>query len=150
MNKRIQNRQIENQLKKMNEKIECQSEILQEFIGILNQKQKEGENFEKFLKELALWREDVASYLIANEQEEQSHLIFKRLDSIFEEMGVKIYTTKENSAFDSKIHEVIDIVETDEKEKHAKIAKSVRSGYEYHGKILLKEMVAGYKYTGGD
>lgn len=36
MNKRIQNRQIENQLKKMNEKIECQSEILQEFIGSLN------------------------------------------------------------------------------------------------------------------
>lgn len=49
-----------------------------------------------------------------------------------------------------KIHEVIDIVETEEEEKHARIAKSIRNGYEYHGKILLKEMVAGYKYTGGD
>ena len=136
MNKRIQYRQMENLLKKMNEKIdsqnrkiESQSEILQEFIGLLNAKQREGEDFEKFLRELALWREDVASYLTANEQEEQSHLIFKRLDSIFEE---------------------IDIVETEEEEKHARIAKSIRNGYEYHGKILLKEMVAGYKYTGGD
>ena len=41
-------------------------------------------------------------------------------------------------------------VETEEEEKHARIAKSIRNGYEYHGKILLKEMVAGYKYTGGD
>ena len=101
MNKRIQYRQMENLLKKMNEKIdsqnrkiESQSEILQEFIGLLNAKQREGEDFEKFLRELALWREDVASYLTANEQEEQSHLIFKRLDSIFEEMGVKIHTTR--------------------------------------------------------
>ena len=156
MNKRIQYRQMENLLKKMNEKIdsqnrkiESQSEILQEFIGLLNAKQREGEDFEKFLRELALWREDVASYLTANEQEEQSHLIFKRLDSIFEEMGVKIHITKENSAFDSKIHEVIDIVETEEEEKHARIAKSIRNGYEYHGKIWIKEMEAGYKDTGG-
>ena len=56
MNKRIQYRQMENLLKKMNEKIdsqnrriESQSEILQEFIGLLNAKQREGEDFEKFL-----------------------------------------------------------------------------------------------------
>ena len=57
MNKRIQYRQMENLLKKMNEKIdsqnrkiESQSEILQEFIGLLNAKQREGEDFEKFLR----------------------------------------------------------------------------------------------------
>ena len=61
MNKRIQYRQMENLLKKMNEKIdsqnrkiESQSEILQEFIGLLNVKQREGEDFEKFLTLCAL------------------------------------------------------------------------------------------------
>ena len=51
---------MENLLKKMNEKIdsqnrkiESQSEILQEFIGLLNAKQREGEDFEKFLRELS-------------------------------------------------------------------------------------------------
>ena len=55
MNKRIQYRQMENLLKKMNEKIdsqnrkiESQSEILQEFIGLLNAKQREGEDLKKF------------------------------------------------------------------------------------------------------
>ena len=60
MNKRIQYRQMENLIKKMNEKIdsqnckiESQSEIFQEFIGLLNAKQREGEDFDKFLRELA-------------------------------------------------------------------------------------------------
>jgi molecular chaperone GrpE (heat shock protein) len=68
------------------------------------------------------------------------------LEDIFYWQGVKPYTNKEG-LFDPARQRTIKKVFTGDISKDKTIAKSLRPGYEWEGKVIRQEMVAVYVYT---
>ena len=67
------------------------------------------------------------------------------LEDIFYWQGVKPYSNSEG-AFDPATQRTIKKIPTDDISKDKTIAKSLRSGYEWEGKVIRQEMVAVYVY----
>jgi len=68
------------------------------------------------------------------------------LEDIFYWQGVKPYTNREGD-FDPARQRAIKKITTDDISKDKTIAKSLRPGYEWEGKVIRQEMVAVYVYT---
>jgi molecular chaperone GrpE (heat shock protein) len=67
------------------------------------------------------------------------------LEDIFYWQGVKPYTNREG-VFDPAKQRTIKKIATDDPSKDKTIAKSIRPGYEWEGKVIRQEMVAVYVY----
>jgi molecular chaperone GrpE (heat shock protein) len=67
------------------------------------------------------------------------------LEDIFYWQGVKPYTNREG-IFDPAKQRTIKKITTDDPSKDKTIAKSLRPGYEWEGKVIRQEMVAVYVY----
>jgi molecular chaperone GrpE (heat shock protein) len=67
------------------------------------------------------------------------------LEDIFYWQGVKPYTNREG-VFDPAKQRTIKKITTDDPSKDKTIAKSLRPGYEWEGKVIRQEMVAVYVY----
>ena len=67
------------------------------------------------------------------------------LEDIFYWQGVKPYTNREG-VFDPAKQRTIKKIATDDPSKDKTIAKSLRPGYEWEGKVIRQEMVAVYVY----
>jgi molecular chaperone GrpE (heat shock protein) len=70
------------------------------------------------------------------------------LEDIFYWQGVKPYATREG-IFDPARQRAIKKIPTDDDAKDKTIAKSIRPGYEWEGKIIRQEMVAVYIHKDG-
>jgi len=68
------------------------------------------------------------------------------LEDIFYWQGVKPYKNREGD-FDPARQRAIKKITTDDISKDKTIAKSLRPGYEWEGKVIRQEMVAVYVYT---
>jgi len=68
------------------------------------------------------------------------------LEDIFYWQGVKPYINQEG-AFDPAKQRAMKKIDTDDVSKDKTIAKSLRPGYEWEGKVIRQEMVAVYVYT---
>ena len=67
------------------------------------------------------------------------------LEDIFYWQGVKPYTNKKG-AFDPAKQRAMKKISTDDISKDKTVAKSLRPGYEWEGKVIRQEMVAVYVY----
>jgi molecular chaperone GrpE (heat shock protein) len=70
------------------------------------------------------------------------------LEDIFYWQGVKPYVSREG-AFNPATQRAIKKIPTDDSTKDKTIAKSIRPGYEWEGKVIRQEMVAVYVYQDG-
>lgn len=70
------------------------------------------------------------------------------LEDIFYWQGVKPYVSSEG-VFNPATQRAIKKIATDDSAKDKTVAKSVRPGYEWEGKIIRQEMVAVYVYEDG-
>ena len=70
------------------------------------------------------------------------------MENILTDCGVTIapYSQKD-SVFNTVHQRIVGIVSTDDPEKNRKIAKSLTDGYEFEGRVLLKEKVNVFKYV---
>lgn len=67
------------------------------------------------------------------------------LEDVFYWHGVKPYSTPGGN-FDPTRHRALKQIHTDESDKDKTIARSLRPGYEWDGKVIRQEMVAVYQY----
>ena len=67
------------------------------------------------------------------------------LEDIFYWQGVKPYSNREG-IFDPAKQRAMKKIATDDLSKDKTIAKSLRPGYEWEGKVIRQEMVAVYVY----
>ncbi len=67
------------------------------------------------------------------------------MEDIFYRQGVNSYIC-DTHMFDATRQKILKTIETSDKSKDKTIAESLRSGYEWEGKIIRPEMVAVYIY----
>jgi molecular chaperone GrpE len=70
--------------------------------------------------------------------------IYSQLNNIFEEYGVKTFG-KEGEDFDPNLHQSMQAIETEEKEKDHKISSVIQQGYKLGEKVLRPAKVNVYR-----
>jgi molecular chaperone GrpE len=71
--------------------------------------------------------------------------IYSQMSSVFEEYGVR-EIGKEGEVFDPNLHESIDTIETDNKDKDHTIAKVIQKGYKMGERVIRPARVNVYGY----
>ncbi len=74
--------------------------------------------------------------------------IYAQMNGVFEEYGVRP-VGEVGEDFDPTLHESIDVVETNEKEKHHKLATVTQRGYKLGERILRPARVNVYEFKNG-
>jgi molecular chaperone GrpE len=73
--------------------------------------------------------------------------IYAQMNTVFEEYGVKPIGI-EGESFDPNIHQSIDMVETDDKEKDHKIANIIQVGYKIGDRVIRPARVNVFEFKG--
>jgi len=73
--------------------------------------------------------------------------IYAQMNTVFEEYGVKPIGV-EGESFDPNIHQSIDMVETEDKEKDHKIANVIQVGYKIGDRVIRPARVNVFEFKG--
>jgi molecular chaperone GrpE len=106
--------------------------ILSRFLTVIDSFNMAFANKEAWEKVDANWRKGV-------------EYIYSQMQGVFEEYGVKAIG-EVGEAFDPNIHESIEMVQTEEKEKEHKIAVVIQKGYKLGDRVLRPARVNVFEY----